>query len=56
MKRREFIAGIGVAATWPIVTRAQQKSKPVIGFLGNATSDPDAPGGVGFERISSGIA
>jgi putative ABC transport system substrate-binding protein len=34
MRRREFIAGIGATIVWPIVGRAQQKSMPVIGYLG----------------------
>jgi putative tryptophan/tyrosine transport system substrate-binding protein len=33
VKRREFIAGLGSAAAWPLGVRAQS-TMPVIGFLG----------------------
>jgi putative ABC transport system substrate-binding protein len=46
IRRREFIAGLGSAAVWPVVARAQQSLMPVIGLLN----------GVSFESYADRVA
>jgi putative tryptophan/tyrosine transport system substrate-binding protein len=53
LRRREFVAGLGGAAAWPMVARAQQPSLPVVGFLFSSTSKET---GSYIARLTAGLA
>jgi putative tryptophan/tyrosine transport system substrate-binding protein len=50
MKRRQFFAALGGLVCRPLVARAQQPSLPVVGVLGAASGDEQAPYMTGFVR------
>jgi putative tryptophan/tyrosine transport system substrate-binding protein len=50
IKRREFIAGLGSAAAWPIAASGQPKPVPVIGFVHGGAAIVDERYAAAFRR------
>jgi putative tryptophan/tyrosine transport system substrate-binding protein len=50
MRRREFIAGLGGTAAWPLVAQAQQPALPVIGFLHSGSPEVTPSLVAGFRK------
>jgi putative tryptophan/tyrosine transport system substrate-binding protein len=50
MRRRQFIAGLGSAAAWPVVARAQQPAMPMVGYLHALSVETAREGVAAFHR------
>src|SRR5260370_16526527 len=51
MRRREFIAALGGAATaWPLAARAEQPAMPVVGYLSSLTQADSVHFDAAFRR------
>jgi len=50
MNRRDLITFAGSAVLWPLAARAQQKAKPLIGFLGSASPGPNTTNLAAFRQ------
>ena len=49
IKRREFIAGLGITIAWPVAARAQ-KTVPVIGYLSSRSLESNVSMLIAFRR------
>jgi putative ABC transport system substrate-binding protein len=55
VRRRQFIAGLAIAAAWPLLAGAQQPAIPVVGFLRTTPSAPFAHLVAAFRRGLSDV-
>jgi hypothetical protein len=39
IERRKFLVTLGGAVAWPLRTRAEQVTRPAVGFLNSASAD-----------------
>jgi putative tryptophan/tyrosine transport system substrate-binding protein len=50
MRRREFIAVLGVAAPWPLAVRAQQPALPIVADVSGGSIDPSRVYTIAFRK------
>ena len=50
LQRREFIAGLGGAAVWPLATQAQQRALPVVGYVSVVSAEAATEREVAFRQ------
>jgi len=55
MRRRDFMVALSGVAAWPYAAHAQQKSMPVVGFLGTGPSDLKEPNISAFRQGLVGL-
>jgi putative ABC transport system substrate-binding protein len=53
MLRREFIAGLGSAAAWPLGAQAQQPAMPMVGFVTGGSADASTGYAAAFRKALS---
>ena len=50
LRRREFLAGLGGAAAWPLAARAQRAALPIVAFVSGRSPDDSSRPGAAFRK------